>query len=198
MAWLKGLMAAGINGLATAITVMVVGPMDFNLAAGLNKLLAAMGVSALLGMALYLKQSPLPGVGGQSGLGKLGKLGIVLLVCSLFMAGGPVGCANQTATGQMVQQTNNVGKIAQAAYFDAQGVYKATAETFLDYRGFISRDEREQAKKALNDMKAILDGWNALSGLAQIDAINFHSGQFRDLRRQVLFLLADYIDKGGA
>lgn len=58
--WLRGLIAAAINGGATAITTMVVSPSEFNLEDGLSKVLAVAAISAILGVATYLKQSPLP------------------------------------------------------------------------------------------------------------------------------------------
>jgi len=59
-AWLKGLLSAAIGGAANAITVMVVDPVQFNLAEGATKLLTVAGVGALLSAAMYLKSSPLP------------------------------------------------------------------------------------------------------------------------------------------
>lgn len=58
--WLKGLIAAGISGGANAVTVAIVDPINFNLSEGLPKLLSVAGVSAIVGVALYLKQSPIP------------------------------------------------------------------------------------------------------------------------------------------
>jgi len=58
--WLLGLLSAGISGGASAITVVVVDPNNFNLQAGLKNLASVFVVQALIGMALYLKQSPLP------------------------------------------------------------------------------------------------------------------------------------------
>jgi hypothetical protein len=60
MNWVKGLLAAGIGGAANAITLQIVDPADFNFGAGLGKLISVAGASALVAVALYLKQSPLP------------------------------------------------------------------------------------------------------------------------------------------
>ncbi len=66
--WLKGLAAAGIaggaNGVITGFAAVGIDPQHFNLQAGLHPTLAIAGVSALMsaiiGVAAYLKQSPLP------------------------------------------------------------------------------------------------------------------------------------------
>lgn len=60
IAWLLGLLSAGISGGASAITVVVVDPNNFNLQEGLKNLASVFIVQALIGMGLYLKQSPLP------------------------------------------------------------------------------------------------------------------------------------------
>lgn len=59
--WTRGLLGAAINSAASAVTVVVVDPIDFNpLNGGLLKLLSVMGVAAIFGAALFLKQHPLP------------------------------------------------------------------------------------------------------------------------------------------
>ena len=66
--WLKGLLAAGIagaaNGVITGFASMGIDPGHFNLQAGLRSTLTIAGISALMsaiiGVAAYLKQSPLP------------------------------------------------------------------------------------------------------------------------------------------
>ncbi len=66
--WLKGLLAAriagGANGVVTGFAAIGIDPNHFNLQAGLHHTLALGGVSAaisaILGVALYLRQSPLP------------------------------------------------------------------------------------------------------------------------------------------
>lgn len=59
--WARGLIAAAVGSAANAVTTMVVAPATFNLQAGLPKLLEFMAVSAIVSMAAYLKQDPLPG-----------------------------------------------------------------------------------------------------------------------------------------
>ena len=66
--WVKGLVAAAIagaaNGVMTGFAAVGIDPTHFNLQAGLKPTLAIAGVSALMsgliGVAAYLKQSPLP------------------------------------------------------------------------------------------------------------------------------------------
>ncbi|MBZ5644129.1 MAG: hypothetical protein LAO19_15310 [Acidobacteriia bacterium] len=67
--WLRGIAAAGIaggaNGVITGFAAVGIDPAHFNLEAGLHPTLAIAGVSAgmsaIIGVAAYLKQSPLPG-----------------------------------------------------------------------------------------------------------------------------------------
>jgi hypothetical protein len=66
--WAKGLLAAAIagsaNGIITGFAAVGIDPGHFNLQAGLRPTLAIAGVSAvmsgIIGVAAYLKQSPLP------------------------------------------------------------------------------------------------------------------------------------------
>jgi hypothetical protein len=66
--WLKGLATAAIagaaNGVITGFAAMGIDPAHFNLQAGFRATLGIAGVSAamsgIIGVAAYLKQSPLP------------------------------------------------------------------------------------------------------------------------------------------
>jgi len=66
--WFKGLAAAAIagaaNGIITGFAAVGIDPDKFNLQAGLRATLTIAGVSAvmsgIIGVAAYLKQSPLP------------------------------------------------------------------------------------------------------------------------------------------
>ena len=66
--WMKGLAAAAIagaaNGIITGFAAVGIDPHKFNLQEGLRATLAIAGVSAIMsgiiGVAAYLKQSPLP------------------------------------------------------------------------------------------------------------------------------------------
>jgi hypothetical protein len=67
--WLRGLAAASISGacggIINAFTAMGIAPEVFNFTGGLKHLFMLAGVSTMLtgilGVAFYLKQSPLPG-----------------------------------------------------------------------------------------------------------------------------------------
>ena len=66
--WLKGILAAAIagsaNGIITGFAAVGIDPQHFNLQAGLRATLGIAMVSAamsgIIGVAAYLKQSPLP------------------------------------------------------------------------------------------------------------------------------------------
>ena len=60
--WLKGLLAAAISSAANAVGVLVADPLHFSPAeaGGVRKLGVVVAVSAIVGAALYLKQSPVP------------------------------------------------------------------------------------------------------------------------------------------
>jgi len=60
--WIKGLISAALSGLATGITLIIVDPVTFNIqtSGGLEKLGTVSFISAIVSVANYLKQSPLP------------------------------------------------------------------------------------------------------------------------------------------
>jgi hypothetical protein len=66
--WLKGVAAAaisgGANGIVTGFAAIGIDPSHFNLQEGFHHTLqiggVAAAISAILGVALYLRQSPLP------------------------------------------------------------------------------------------------------------------------------------------
>ncbi len=66
--WIKGIAAAaisgGANGVVTGLAAIGIDPNHFNLQAGITHTLAIGGasatISAVLGVALYLRQSPIP------------------------------------------------------------------------------------------------------------------------------------------
>lgn len=58
--WFKSLLSAAIGAAASAVPLVIVAPETFNLAEGWQKLLTMMAINAILAVALYLKQSPLP------------------------------------------------------------------------------------------------------------------------------------------
>ena len=58
--WLHGLLSAGITGAAGAISVIIVDPVAFNFTDGKTKLAQVAVAMALVALALYLKDRPLP------------------------------------------------------------------------------------------------------------------------------------------
>ena len=61
--WLYGLFAAIIGAVGSAIPLVIIAPLTFNMTGdGLTKLGEACAANALIALGLYLKQSPLPSV----------------------------------------------------------------------------------------------------------------------------------------
>lgn len=61
--WIRGLAAAVITGVSNAFLASVVSPETFNTTPeGLKKLGIMLALSGAIGMATYLKQSPIPAV----------------------------------------------------------------------------------------------------------------------------------------
>lgn len=60
--WLHSLVAACIGGAANAVTLVIVAPDQFNIndAAAVERLVSVVAVNALISVAMFLKQSPLP------------------------------------------------------------------------------------------------------------------------------------------
>lgn len=57
--WTLGLIGAAINSAASAISVVIADPHDFNpLEGGIKKLAAVMITSAIVGAGLYIRQHP--------------------------------------------------------------------------------------------------------------------------------------------
>jgi hypothetical protein len=59
--WIFGLCSTGISAAANSITVCVIDPTTFNFEKGIHNVLSVAGVAALIAIANFLKQSPLPG-----------------------------------------------------------------------------------------------------------------------------------------
>lgn len=59
--WGIGLLGAALNGAASAVTVVIVDPLDFDpFNGGLRKLAIVAGTMGAIGAALYIKQHELP------------------------------------------------------------------------------------------------------------------------------------------
>lgn len=127
--WLKGLVAAIISSAASAVTVAIIDPTDFNFTTGLSNLLAVIGASALVGAALYLKQSPLPDW-GSVGLNKINKISIMFVVFAVLLMGA--GCGQQSYVGQIRDQGGTYLDISRAARLDALTWYNDAQEKFIE------------------------------------------------------------------
>jgi hypothetical protein len=57
---MRGIAAAGIGGAATSVSMIAIDPQQFNLGEGLPMLGKVALVSAIVNVAMYLKQSPVP------------------------------------------------------------------------------------------------------------------------------------------
>ncbi len=58
--WARGIAATVINGFASGVVLIVADPATFNLYEGRSKLTMTSTVFALIGLANYLKEHPLP------------------------------------------------------------------------------------------------------------------------------------------
>ena len=58
--WLCGVLSAAIGAAANTVSLMIIDPANFNIYGGLNQVFTVAGVSAILAVSMYLKQSPLP------------------------------------------------------------------------------------------------------------------------------------------
>lgn len=59
--WIQGIISAAITGAATTVTTVVVAPEQFNATPeGITKIGIVAGVAAVLSVANFLKQSPIP------------------------------------------------------------------------------------------------------------------------------------------
>ena len=58
--WVRGIVATIINGLSSGTILIVASPETFNLGDGFAKLINTSAVFAMLGLANFLKQHPLP------------------------------------------------------------------------------------------------------------------------------------------
>lgn len=58
--WTKGIVSAAVGAAANSVTLMIADPTTFNLQEGIGKVGTVAVVSAVVAIALYLKQSPLP------------------------------------------------------------------------------------------------------------------------------------------
>ncbi len=58
--WLRGLISAGISGVTTVISTMIVAPEQFHFNAGLKNVIIVSIASGVVSIAKYLQLTPLP------------------------------------------------------------------------------------------------------------------------------------------
>lgn len=63
--WLKGLVAAIVNGSASGVVLIIADPMTFNLFEGKQKLLSTSALLGILAAANFLKTHPVPDWDGE-------------------------------------------------------------------------------------------------------------------------------------
>jgi len=63
--WVKGMASAAIGAFATGVSLVIIDPLDYNLLdpVAAKRLLMVCIVNAVIAVAMYLKQSPLPNGG---------------------------------------------------------------------------------------------------------------------------------------
>jgi restriction endonuclease len=125
----------------------------------------------------------------------------ILLLIALFCLNGCITIgANKSAVAQIsAEQNPKIEKLAAAAYYDVLGLYTELGKTYLDYRDMLEAKNPKAnkfIKDSLNEMKAFLDKWKALDAVAKLKAINEGDPEFRKIRREVLFELAEYLEGG--
>lgn len=121
--WLKGLAAAAIGGAANGVTAIIVAPESFNLQAGWKNLASMCAVSAVVSIALYLKQSPVPG-DEKLPVVDLRKVGPLLLIVALLPT--LVGC------GAARSKPRHIAVEAESALLAAMQATVATEKALFD------------------------------------------------------------------
>lgn len=123
-------------------------------------------------------------------------IGLAALLASTFTFSG---CANnQSAYQQISQQSNDPIDLAQALYVDAMDLYLDTGRIYKNYQALLIKEHPDLNHEILslhNQMYDLLKQWRQLSGIARIGAIAQDSEKFHELRRRIIFELADIIEK---
>lgn len=121
--WLKGLVAAIVNGIASGIVLLVADPVNYNVEQW-PKLLTVSGLLGLLGAANYLKQAPLPD--DDAPPVNPTRFATLLLIGALLTFGGvsAAGCAAKTPLAKAQVAALSAGKAAlgiDQAEYDTYG-----------------------------------------------------------------------------
>jgi len=107
--WLKGLISAAVGAFATGVSLVIVDPMDYNLAdpVATKRLLMVCAVNAIIAVAMYLKRSPLP---NDNNIGAGAKALLLIFLASSLSLGG---CAHVVKLSE--REIEDVDKAVQAS-----------------------------------------------------------------------------------
>lgn len=162
--WIKGLVAAFIGGAANSITAIIIDPQAFNLGEQWAKTASFALVSGVVSAALYLKKSPLPGVGVKDTL-------TALLICALLLP--LTACGKEKSLAQIGLDVN-VG--IQGAVKTLREINQAGRLSDAEYSRLLDRFEMAQAHAdRLNqqlDALAVIDGSNKSEVLLAIGELS--------------------------
>jgi hypothetical protein len=155
------------------------------------------GVAGMMALISKLREKKRTDNAGKASVAVMA----TVLALALVVAGFAAGCApNQSAAQQMVEQTDDAGKLAKAAYYDVAGIYTETARMYLRYKPILVEKHPTidaKVKNLVNEMKKALDDWQLMTdATAQLFAIDAGSEDFHNKRREILFELAGFIDGG--
>lgn len=174
--WFSTLLATFISGASGAVIVVVVDPIAFNFQEQWLKTLEVAAAFGLVGVANYLKKSPLPGIDGT-------KLGILLLCCSLSLGSMGASCSTSSghrkavqacydlsvgvnATVQVTMQLNKTGVLSNQDYLIVLEALKATVQG------------NEEFRKLLKEAQEI-NSTNKFAFIALVDSISVSLGNLQ-------------------
>lgn len=194
--WLRGIIATIINGFASGVILVVADPVKFNLQEGASALFWTSAVFALMGLANYLKQHPLPDDDQTINPSRIAPL---VLLALLLGSVGLTGCASANLKGTLTSpaavatSVDDAGAKARAVADHALGILDA-AGALLDQvipvekkvEPLMAPSQRTAARKALN---AVNDGIEAAA--KGIKAGVRSEEQVRDLLAPVLKAATD-------
>jgi len=131
--------------------------------------------------------------GNQSGQARVATL-IAMTLLAAVLAFGFTGCApnQQTATGQIVEQTSDPGAIALAVFADAQDAYIEALELYRPYREALRAADPDLDAEIIGYFRkanTVLDDWEQFGDVPVED-----KAAFRGYLREVSIRTAQLID----
>lgn len=131
----------------------------------------------------------------QSGHTQLSVMAVLLALCIGWMGLAFIGCtANQTATAQIVKQTNDPGTIALATFADAQDAYIEAAQLYIHYKAITQERHPELDAKIVeyfSQANQILAEWESMGDVPLDDKT-----AFREYLRKISIEAAKAIESG--